>query len=159
MNIQFIIVMFGGLCVALWTGLAIGNGQYAKAGFVAGSTMLAVLMAVIGQRYRFEGWLIAIIVACYFLGGKGFSYQRLVSIVYVGEATLAMLMIFHVVRVMTGATSLVPKHRLTAPLLVFLVYGFIHLVVDRREFPLIMVLRDTATVYYALFFFLVYVFP
>ncbi len=156
MNIQFIIAMIVGLFIALWTGLAVGNGEYGKAGFVAAGTAFAVLMTIIGKRYRFEGWFIAIIVACYFLGGKGFSYQRVVAIIYVGEATLAMLLLFHVVRVMTGATSLVPKHRLTVPLLVFLVYGFIHLLIDRREFPLIMVLRDTATVYYALFFFLVY---
>ena len=156
MNIQFIIAMIVGLFIALWTGLAVGNGEYGKAGFVAAGTAFAVLMTIIGKRYRFEGWFIAIIVACYFLGGKGFSYQRVVAIIYVGEATLVMLLFFHVVRVMTGATSLVPKHRLTAPLLVFLVYGFIHLLIDRREFPLIMVLRDTATVYYALFFFLVY---
>ena len=156
MNIQFIIVMIGGLGVALWTGLAIGNGEYAKAGFVAGATALAVLMAVIGQRYRFEGWFIAIIVACYFIGGKGFSYQRLASVFFIGEATLALLIFFHVFRVMSGSARLFPPHRLATPLFIFLCYGFIHLVFDRREFPLMLVLRDTATVYYALFFFLVY---
>jgi hypothetical protein len=156
MNIRLIIAMSVGLVIALWTGLAVGNGEYGKAGFVVTGIAFAVSMAVIGKRYRFEGWFIAIIVACYFLGGKGFSYQRVVAIIYVGEATLALLLVFHLVRVMTGATSLFPKHRLTAPLLIFLVYGFIHLLVDRREFPLIMVLRDTATVYYALFFFFVY---
>lgn len=149
-------VMGVGLFIAMWTGLAVGNGEYGKAGFVAGGTAFAVLMTVIGRRYRFEGWFIAIIVACYFIGGKGFSYQRLVSIVFVGELTLALLFVFHIVRVMTGATPLLPRHRLAIPLLIFLVYGFIHLVIDRREFPLISVLRDTATVYYALFFFLVY---
>ena len=156
MNIRFIIAMIVGLIIALWTGLAIGNGEYGKAGFVGGGTILAVLMAIIGQRYRFEGWLIAIIVACYFIGGKGFAYQRLVSVVFVGEATLAMLVFFHFFRVFSGSARLVPPHRLTWPLLAFLVYGFIHLLVDMREFPLIMVLRDTAMVYYALFFFLVY---
>lgn len=156
MNIQFIIVMIGGLGVALWTGLAIGNGEYVKAGFVAGATALAVLMAVIGQRYRFEGWFIAIIVACYFIGGKGFSYQRLASVFFVGEATLALLIFFHVFRVMSGSARLFPPHRLATPVFIFLCYGFIHLVFDQREFPLILVLRDTATVYYALFFFLVY---
>ena len=145
-----------GMFIALWTGLAVGNGEYSKAGFVAGGTLLAILMAAIGKRYRFEGWFIAIIVACYFLGGKGFSYQRLVAIVYVGEATLLLLIIFHVLRVMTGSARLVPRHPLTVPLLVFLVYGFIHLVIDRKAFPLILVLKDTAAVYYALFFFLVY---
>jgi hypothetical protein len=156
MNIQFIIAMIVGLIIALWTGLAIGNGEYGKAGVVGGGTILAVLMAIIGQRYRFEGWLIAIIVACYFIGGKGFAYQRLVSVVFVGEATLAMLVFFHFFRVFSGSARLVPPHRLTWPLLAFLVYGFIHLLVDMREFPLLMVLRDTAMVYYALFFFLVY---
>ncbi|MCP4849848.1 MAG: hypothetical protein GY899_18065 [Verrucomicrobiaceae bacterium] len=156
MNIQFIIAMIVGLIIALWTGLAIGNGEYGKAGFVGGGTILAVLMAVIGQRYRFEGWLIAIIVACYFIGGKGFSYQRLVSVIFVGEATLAMLVFFHFFRVLSGSARLLPPHRLATPLFFFLVYGFIHLILDGRAFPLVMVLRDTATVYYALFFFLVY---
>jgi hypothetical protein len=156
MNIQLIVVMGVGLFLAMWTGIAVGNGEYGKAGFVAGGTLLAVLIAVIGRRYRFEGWFIAIIVACYFLGGKGFSYQRLVSILFVGEATLILLVVFHVFRVMTGAARLIPKHRLTIPLLIFLVYGFIHLLIDLREFPLILVFKDTATVYYALFFFLVY---
>ena len=156
MNIQFIIAIIVGLIIALWTGLAIGNGEYGKAGFVAGGTILAVLMAIIGQRYRFEGWFIAIIVACYFIGGRGFSYQRLVSVIFVGEATLALLLFFHIFRVLSGSARLIPRHCLAIPLFIFLVYGFIHLLLDRREFPLIMVLRDTATVYYALFFFLVY---
>jgi hypothetical protein len=156
MNIQLIVVMGVGLFLAMWTGIAVGNGEYGKAGFVAGGTLLAVLIAVIGRRYRFEGWFIAIIVACYFLGGKGFSYQRLVSILFVGEATLILLVVFHVFRVMTGAARLIPKHRLTIPLLIFLVYGFIHLLIDLREFPLILVFKDSATAYYALFFFIVY---
>ena len=156
MSLQLGIAMGIGLLIAIWTGIAVGNGEYAKAAFVAGGTAFAVLMAVIGKRYRFEGWFIAIIVACYFLGGKGFSYTRLVSIVFVGEATLAMLVAFHLVRVVTGSASLLPKHRLTMPLLVFLVYGFVHLIIDRNSFPMILVLKDSATVYYALFFFIVY---
>ncbi len=156
MNIQLIVAMGVGLLIAMWTGLAVGNGEYVKAGFVAGVTVLAVLMTVIGRRYRFEGWFIAIIVACYFLGGKGFAYQRLVSIVYVGEATLMLLIMFHLVRVITGSASLLPRHRLTIPLLIFLVYGFIHLLIDQRGFSLMLVLKDTATVYYALFFLIVY---
>ena len=156
MSLQLGIAMGIGLLIAIWTGIAVGNGEYAKAAFVAGGTAFAVLMAVIGKRYRFEGWFIAIIVACYFLGGKGFSYTRLVSIVFVGEATLALLVGFHLVRVVTGSASLLPKHRLTIPILIFLVYGFVHLIIDRNSFPMILVLKDSATVYYALFFFIVY---
>ena len=32
----------------------------------------------------FEGWAIAIVCACYFVGGKGFAYQRLGAILFVG---------------------------------------------------------------------------
>ena len=67
MNIKAIILMIAGLFVALWMGLAVGNGDYGTAITVAGLTVFAILVSVIGKHYRFEGWAIAIVCACYFV--------------------------------------------------------------------------------------------
>ena len=57
--------MVAGLFVALWMGLAVGNGDYGTAIAVAGLTVFAILVSVVGKHYRFEGWAIAIVCACY----------------------------------------------------------------------------------------------
>ncbi len=87
--------MVAGLFVALWMGLAVGNGDYGTAIAVAGLTVFAILVSVVGKHYRFEGWAIAIVCACYFVGGKGFAYQRLGAILFVGEVALVLLLGFH----------------------------------------------------------------
>ena len=108
MNIKAIILMIAGLFVALWMGLAVGNGDYGTAIAVAGLTVFAILVSVVGKHYRFEGWAIAIVCACYFVGGKGFAYQRLGAILFVGEAALILLLGFHLIRCLGGKNDVLP---------------------------------------------------
>ena len=156
MNIKAIVLMGAGLLVALWTGQAVGNGNYGTAIAVAGITIFAVLVSVVGKQYRFEGWAIAIVCACYFVGGKGFAYQRLVSILFIGEATLVLLIGFHLIRCLSGKNDVFPRHPLTVPVMLFQIYGFAHLLIDRKYFDFFFLMKDVATVYYGLFFFLVF---
>ena len=156
MNIKAIILMIAGLFVALWMGLAVGNGDYGTAIAVAGLTVFAILVSVVGKHYRFEGWAIAIVCACYFVGGKGFAYQRLGAILFVGEAALILLLGFHLIRCLGGKNDVLPRHPITVPLLMFQIYGFAHLLIDRSYFPFFFLMKDVATVYYGLFFFLVF---
>ena len=156
MNIKAIVLMIAGLFVALWMGLAVGNGDYGTAITVAGLTVFAILVSAIGKHYRFEGWAIAIICACYFVGGKGFAYQRLGAILFIGEAALILLIGFHLIRCLGGKNDVLPRHPITIPLLIFQIYGFAHLLIDRSYFPFIFLMKDVATVYYGLFFFLVF---
>ena len=156
MNIKAIVLMGAGLLVALWTGQAVGNGNYGTAIAVAGITIFAVLVSVVGKQYRFEGWAIAIVCACYFVGGKGFAYQRLVSILFIGEATLVLLIGFHLIRCLSGKNDVLPRHPITVPVMLLQIYGFAHLLIDRRYFDFFFLMKDVATVYYGLFFFLVF---
>ena len=156
MNIKAIILMIAGLFIALWIGQAVGNGEYGTAIAVAGATVFAILVSVVGKHYRFEGWAIAIICACYFVGGKGFAYQRLGAILFIGEAVLVLLLGFHLIRCLSGKNDVLPRHPITIPLLIFQIYGFAHLVIDRSYFPFLFLMKDVATVYYGLFFFLVF---
>ena len=156
MNIKAIVLMIAGLFVALWMGQAVGNGDYGTAIAVAGLTVFAVLVSVVGKHYRFEGWAIAIICACYFVGGKGFAYQRLGSLLFIGEAALLLLIGFHLIRCLGGKNDVLPRHPITIPLLIFQIYGFAHLLIDRSYFPFFFLMKDVATIYYGLFFFLVF---
>ena len=152
MNIKAIVLMIAGLFVALWMGQAVGNGDYGTAIAVAGLTVFAVLVSVVGKHYRFEGWAIAIICACYFVGGKGFAYQRLGSLLFIGEAALLLLIGFHLIRCLGGKNDVLPRHPITIPLLIFQIYGFAHLLIDRSYFPFFFLMKDVATIYYGLFF-------
>ena len=156
MNIKAIVLMIAGLFIALWVGQAVGNGEYGTAIAVAGATVFAILVSVVGKHYRFEGWAIAIICACYFIGGKGFAYQRLGTILFIGEAALVLLLGFHIVRCLSGKNDILPRHPITVPLMIYQIYGFAHLIIDRSYFPFLFLMKDAATVYYGLFFFLVF---
>ena len=52
MNIKAIILMIAGLFVALWMGLAVGNGDYGTAIAVAGLTVFAILVSCCWSKHR-----------------------------------------------------------------------------------------------------------
>lgn len=157
MNQAIIQVVF--LIVAAIAGIyvatEIADGNYPLAAAALAAAIVPLIWLFFARKLPLESVLLVGLVAGYFILGKGLSYLRFTSVLFIGEVCLALCFLLYIISVQGGKFRLIPKSSLSIPLLAFGVYSLIHLGFDFRRFQ-IMALRDSCLAYYTLFFFFSY---
>ncbi len=116
----------------------------------------AIVLAVIYPKIDFDFKFIIIVLFGYILAGKRFAYLSPFEPVFIGEIVLAVAFIMVLGRVLTkglwGKLFDTPLH---IAIWLLLIYGALHLYLDFPRYGIVAI-KDSATIYYALFFIVIY---
>lgn len=141
--------------VALSAAVSIGSGDYAWPAVLGLGAFAVVLLATVGRRLPLDMAILSLSVAGFYVLGKGFAYLNVGGFLFAGEATLAIMLLFYLHRMINGHYPLIPHSPMAVALLVLGGYALIRLPIDFGSHG-IMALRDACVIYYTLFFFVAY---
>jgi O-antigen ligase len=146
------LIAYGGVAAALLIGWQIGNGSLWLAALLCG---IAALMALGRLSPISPDVLIAgVVLACYLVGNRGFAQLSLPGIPLLpAEFVLGLGVPWLIFRAARTKAFPVRRDSLNLAIVAFIVIGAVRMPGDLRQFG-VMALRDFATVYYAVFFFL-----
>jgi hypothetical protein len=142
-----------GSVLAVWTGFGVANQDYTLALVASAVGLWALLEWLRGPLP--EAWVLAAALFGYLIGNRGFAQLSLSSQVPLLPAEAALLCGAAAVAVRTALhrTSAFNRDSLNVALGVWILLGLARLWIDVRTHGAIAV-RDFATVYYAVFFFI-----
>ncbi len=118
-----------------------------------GVLVFVILLLSLWRKVPLDAKLLFIIIIGYAFGGKGFAYVSPFEPIYIGEICLSLCMFGLLLRLYKSGLLSTPVH---IALWLLLIYSGIHLMKDYVDFGLL-ALRDSATIYYGLYFFAAYV--
>ena len=140
-----------GFLFAMWatTELMVMHG-YFRTVILAAAGLFGTL-ALLFPKVSYDVKVMGLLCMGYALGGKGFAYLSPIQPIFIGEICLAIVCFGLLIRMISRLSILVatPMHLL---LIAYLVFGGVHLFFDFQRFGLTAI-RDSAMVYYSLFFF------
>ena len=112
---------------------------------------------LVASRVRFDAFLLGAVGLGYVVGNRGFAaIGPSASLpLFVGEITMVVCLIYMVGQQIIGHEKFMPRFVLSRLLLAYLVYAGIRLFFNAETYG-VMAIRDSAMVYYALFFFIAY---
>jgi len=160
--VKGIVIAVIGLILAVILGSEVGQSSWVPAIIVVGGGLLFGSYKLLFKAIRIEALILGFLIFGYIVGNRGFAQLTLThtSPVYLGEAGMLACAGILFARLALKRERLFPKTPLSRAILVFLIIGGIRLYCDvfLRLSPatLVVTLRDSATVYYALFFFIAY---
>ena len=121
------------------------------------SCIYMISLAIIYPKIDFGFKFILIIISGYMLFGKRFAYLSPFEPVFISEICLAVSFIMVLGKVLSkGLWDKLFDTPLHIIIWLLLIYGALHLYLDFSRFNL-MAIKDAATIYYSLFFLIVYV--
>src|SRR5262245_20707207 len=129
---------------------------------VASGCVGIFLYLALFRTVRFEALVLAFLLFGYIVGNRGFAQLsiRPNSPLYLGELGMLACLSFIAVRQTLTRGQLIPKIPLSWAIIVFLLIGGIRLYFDtvlpNSTSLVTLAIRDSAVVYYALFFFIAY---
>ena len=136
-------------------GVQLGSGDV-MVPLLAGAGALMVMTAfLLNKNTPIDAVVLLLAISGFVIAGKGFAYQRLGAIFFVGELTLAFTAAFYVIRWMGGRQRLIPSSPMALALVILGSYSLLHLLVDFQQYG-IMALRDSCMIYYTILFFVAY---
>jgi O-antigen ligase len=160
--VQSVIIAIIGLILAVILGSQLGNGYWVPAIVVIGAGILFGAYKLFFKAIRVEALILGFLIFGYIVGNRGFAQLTLtrVSPVYLGEAGMLACLGILGARLALNREQIFPKTQLSWAILAFIAIGAVRLYFDlflgiNSRQPLI-TLRDSAVVYYALFFFIAY---
>lgn len=142
-----------GSIVAIWVGVGVANEEYFRAGVIVVLSTWALLTWRGGPLP--EAWILAFALVGYIIGNRGFAQLSLMSQLPLLPAEAALLVGLFATTLRTARHQTAPLRRdaLNFWLCAWMLLGAARLWPDVRAHGVIAV-RDFATVYYALFFFI-----
>lgn len=139
-------------------GYEVGDDEFLIPGIV-GITILAIATKVFCfPAVRADGFVLGILIFGYLVGNRGFAQlgPSSNSPIFVGEIGMVVCLGIFTLQAAFKRIRVFPDHPLSWPIFAYLVYAGLRLAfVDFHEYQLNAV-RDSAMVYYALFFFITY---
>lgn len=141
---------------AIWASTELVTMKNSSSFVIIASVVFILLLLLIGRNIPMDVKLALLCFAGYCILGKGFAYLSPAPPFYIGEIALAFCVLLFLVREIDGKNL----HRWTGlhfSIMLLLIYGGIHLVTDFPRYGLLSI-RDAATVYYGLFFFIAFAF-
>jgi len=148
-----VLVALAASALALWVGASLAQGDYFTAGLTAGAAVWAVFSWIRGPRT--EAWVLGFLIFGYIVGNRGFAQATPVPglPVFFGELGLAFCGTLLVLRGALRRELPLARDPLNLLLLAWLALSAGRMLWDlpRHGMP---ALRDFATVYYAVFFFI-----
>lgn len=136
------------LLVSMWSISALLEARNDVRSVVIGIGFFLVLLITLFRALPLDAKLLFLAILGYALGGRGFAYLSPAEPLYIGEICLFLCMGGLLLRISRAGLMDTPMHKLVW---VYLIYGGVHLMLDYSAYGL-MSLRDSATVYYSLFF-------
>jgi hypothetical protein len=160
--VKSLVVAVVGLILAVLLGSQLGKGSWFVPTVIAGGTTLIGVYVLFFRAVRLEALVLGALIVGYLVGNRGFAQLSLTqgTPLYVGE--LGMLTCLGVLglRFALNRESLIPRTGLSWAILAFLVLGgirfYFDLVLGVSGAQSGLIIRDSAVVYYALFFFIAY---
>ena len=140
------------MLLSMWAISALLEVREQTRNVLMGVGFFVILLSALWRKIPLDAKLLLIIILGYALGGKGFAYVSPMEPVYIGEISLALCMFGLMTRLRHAGLFDTSIHKL---IWVYLIYAGIHLMVDYDQYRLLAI-RDSATAYYALFFFAAY---
>jgi O-antigen ligase len=159
-SIRFFVVATLGLLFAVVLGYELGSGTWTIPIIIVGACLLGVLLHLFAKGVRPEALILGFLFIGYIVGNRGFaniSISRSMPL-YLGEISLIASAGIMFCRRAFTRQRLIPKTFLGRAIAAFIVIGAVRLLYDleRGDYQSSTILRDAATVYYALFFFIGY---
>lgn len=136
-------------------GNEIGSDDYFFPFLVVALTLGAIVVALFFRSQRLECLVLLFLIGGYFVGCRGFAQLAITQPLFVGELGLAAVLVIMLIRYATAREFFVPRHPLGVLIGAYLMFALIRFVSDYGTYG-IDAARDSAIVYYALFFFIAY---
>jgi hypothetical protein len=150
---RLILFAVAGAALGLTLGVDVADESYGLAGLVA----VAALWLVVGRvsEAAQEAWLLAVILVGYIVGNRGFAQLQATSQLPLlpAEAVLLVAVPALVFRIVMKKTWGIRRDSLNTVILAWIIIASIRLPLDMSHYGA-MALRDYATIYYAVFFFI-----
>ena len=160
--IRSLIIAIAGLIVAIVLGSQVGSGSWVLPLLIFGGILIFGIYKLFFKAVRVEALILGFLIFGYIVGNRGFAQLTLThtSPVYLGEAGMIVCLAILGSRLALKRERFFPKTPLGYSIIAFLLIGAIRLYGDLfvtlNPAPTVVTLRDSATVYYALFFFIAY---
>ncbi len=160
--VKSFIVAVAGLVLALYFGSLVGNGQWMMPTAIAGLIVLSGMYIIFFRVVRLEALILGFLLFGYIVGNRGFAQISLSqqAPLYVGELGMLTCLGLLGSRLALNRERLVPRTGLSMAIIVLLLLGAGRLLTDLtlnvNNAPTVTIIRDSAAVYYALFFFIGY---
>jgi hypothetical protein len=147
----FILVLM--MLLSMWAISALLEARSSIRNVILGIGFFLILLTVLWRKIPLDAKLLFIVILGYALGGKGFAYVSPFEPIYIGEICLAICVGGILLRRNQLGLIDTAIHKL---IWIFLIYSTAHLMLDFPRFQLLAI-RDNATAYYSIFFFVAYV--
>jgi hypothetical protein len=160
--IRSLVIAITGLILAIILGSQVGSGSWVLPLLIFGSVTLFGIYKLFFKAVRVEALVLGFLIFGYIVGNRGFAQLTLThtSPVYLGEAGMIACLAILGSRLALKRERFFPKTPLAWSIIAFLLIGAIRLYGDLflklSPATTVVTLRDSATVYYALFFFIAY---
>lgn len=150
-------VLVGGVVIAIFLGVLIGEGSYYLVGLITVALALSSVFALLGRGVNWDVRLLTALVAGYMIAGKGFAYLSPAPPIYIGELSLAILGALYLRSIsLHRIDRFGPSAGYTLIVACMLAYAFLRIALwDFKQYG-VLALRDSATTYYALYGFVAY---
>ena len=154
------IVATFGLLVAVLLGIQLGAGSWEVPVILAAAAVVGFAYVLFFRRLRIEAVVLGVLLFGYIVGNRGFAQLGIggsSSALFVGEMGMVLCAALLLGRLAVSREGVIPPTYLAWAIVLFLVLGGIRLYFDAvlrtSGARVVDAIRDSATVYYATFFF------
>jgi hypothetical protein len=160
--LRILVIAVPGLLVAIVLGSQVGTGSWLLPVSLAAACILFALYILFFRAVTLDALTLGFLLLGYIVGNRGFAALHVGgrTPIYAGEIGLTVCAAILGVRFALRKTKLIPKSALAWAILALLVLGGIRLFLDTVLQPSFAnsftAIRDAATVYYAIFFFIAF---
>src|SRR2546430_2039991 len=154
-----LMVIIPGLVLAIWLATKAGQGNFPVPIYFLIGVVVLLGVRVFTKRIRLEALVLGILLFGYIAGQSGFGHFSLTTRrgIYLGEIGLMICIAALFMRRAFTREKLVPRNNLAWSVGAFIAIGTARFLYDfRQAVDPVIALRDFATIYYALFYFIAF---
>jgi hypothetical protein len=157
--LRALVTIIPGLLMALYLGTQIGNGDVPIAVYFLLGIAALVIVKFSAKYVRLDALVLGILLFGYIVGQSGFGHFSFSPRkgIYLGEVGLMICLGAMVTRIAFTREKIIPKQSLAWAIFALIAVGTLRFLFDLRQSANEMeVVRDFATIYYAVFFFVAF---
>lgn len=160
--VQSIIIALAGLVLAIILGSQLGTGFRIVPLAFAIAVVVFASYKLLFKAIRIEALILGILIFGYLVGNRGFAQLSLAphTPIYLGEVGMVACVAILLARLALNREQLIPRTPLSWAIMAFILIGAVRLACDvflgLSPADTTTTIRDSATVYYSLFFFIAY---
>jgi O-antigen ligase len=157
--LRALVIVVPGLLVALYLAAQIGYGNLPTTIYFLLGVIFLVGVKIFTKRIRFEGLVLGVLLFGYIVGQSGFGHFSISPRqgIYLGEIGLMICLGVTIPRIAFTRERIIPKQPLAWAIFAFIAIGTLRFIYDlRHSINKVEVVRDFATIYYVVFFFIAF---